>query len=229
MLNEVANALPFLIAVVLIVLGHIVNMVMAVASGVIHGLRLNFLEWYHYSFEGGGRPFRPLKLLDVPSANKQMKSASNLNKEFGNGFRHQNHRSAVGDDHPLLRMLYRLLDRRFRLPRCHGTRRGRTRKFIGMSAAPSSQTIYGFILMLLMNRAIEAGTLSPIGGIAMGLLTGMVMVGSSVFQGMVCASGIQASAKQPAIFGKCFAAVGIIESLLCSPSYSHYCCYEEAC
>ncbi len=85
-------------------------------------------------------------------------------------------------------------------------------KFIGMAAAPSSQTIYGFILMLLMNRAIIAGTLSPIGGIAMGLLTGLVMVASSVFQGMVCASGIQASAKQPAIFGKCFAAVGIIES-----------------
>ena len=29
---------------------------------------------------------------------------------------------------------------------------------------------------------------------------------------MVCATGIQASAKQPAIFGKCFAAIGLIES-----------------
>lgn len=85
-------------------------------------------------------------------------------------------------------------------------------KFIGMSAAPASQSIYGFILMLLMSKAIMAGTLSPISGVAMGLFAGLAFIASSVFQGKVCATGIQASAKQPAIFGKCFAAVGIIES-----------------
>jgi V/A-type H+-transporting ATPase subunit I len=26
----------------------------------VHGLRLNFLEWYHYCFDGGGRLFKPL-------------------------------------------------------------------------------------------------------------------------------------------------------------------------
>jgi len=85
-------------------------------------------------------------------------------------------------------------------------------KFIGLSAAPSSQSIYGFILMILMRNAIRAGTLTPISGIAMGLFIGMAFFFSSVFQGKVCATGIQATAKQPAIFGKCFAAVGIIES-----------------
>jgi V/A-type H+/Na+-transporting ATPase subunit K len=85
-------------------------------------------------------------------------------------------------------------------------------KYIGMSAAPASQSIYGFILMLLMSKAILAGTLSPISGIAMGVFAGAALFASSVFQGKVCATGIQASAKQPAIFGKCFAAVGIIES-----------------
>lgn len=85
-------------------------------------------------------------------------------------------------------------------------------KFIGMSAAPSSQIIYGFILMLLMSRAILAGTLSPISGVAMGLFDGLALFTSAVYQGKVCATGIQASAKQPAIFGKCFASVGIIES-----------------
>jgi V/A-type H+-transporting ATPase subunit I len=34
-------------------------------GGTIHGLRLNFLEWYHYSFEGGGKPFDPLRKLKV--------------------------------------------------------------------------------------------------------------------------------------------------------------------
>ncbi len=91
-------------------------------------------------------------------------------------------------------------------------------KFIGMSAAPASQSIYGFILMILMRNAIRAGTLSPVSGIVMGIIIGLAFLFSSVFQGKVCATGIQATAKQPAIFGKCFAAVGIIESLLYLPS-----------
>ncbi len=85
-------------------------------------------------------------------------------------------------------------------------------KFIGMAAAPSSQVIYGFLLMLQMSKAINAGTLSPISGIAIGLFCGMAFVFSSIFQGRVCATGIQASVKQPAVYGKCFAAIGIIES-----------------
>ncbi len=85
-------------------------------------------------------------------------------------------------------------------------------KFIAMSAAPSSQSIYGFILMLLMSTQIKAGTLSPIDGIGIGLFAGAAFFASSVFQGKVCASGIQASARQPAVYGKCWAAIGIIES-----------------
>ena len=85
-------------------------------------------------------------------------------------------------------------------------------KFIGMSAAPSSQVIYGFLLMLQMSRAIQAGTLSPESSIAIGTFCGLAFVASSVFQGKVCATGIQATLKQPSVYGKCFAAVGIIES-----------------
>lgn len=85
-------------------------------------------------------------------------------------------------------------------------------KFIGMAAAPSSQSIYGFILMLLMSRSILAGNLSPLSGIGIGALAGSAIAMSAIYQGMCAATGIQASAKQPAIFGKCFAALGIIES-----------------
>lgn len=85
-------------------------------------------------------------------------------------------------------------------------------KYIGMSAAPSSQIIYGFLLMLLMSRSINAGTLSPIDGIAIGFFAGAAFLFSAVFQGMACATGIQASAKNPSVFGKCFAAIGLIES-----------------
>lgn len=85
-------------------------------------------------------------------------------------------------------------------------------KFIGMSAAPSSQSIYGFLLMLQMKRAILAGTLSPFAGIAIGLFSGLAFAFSSIYQGKVCATGIQATLKQPSVYGKCFAAIGIIES-----------------
>lgn len=85
-------------------------------------------------------------------------------------------------------------------------------KMIGMSAMPSSQAIYGFILMILMNNGIKAKTLSPIGGIAIGVSVGAALLVSSLLQGKACATGIQASAKQPAIYGKCFAAIGIVES-----------------
>jgi len=85
-------------------------------------------------------------------------------------------------------------------------------KYIGLSAAPSSQVIYGFILMLLMHRALQAGSLTPLEGVGLGLSSGLGIMFSSIYQGKVVATAIQASAKQPEIFGKCCASVGIIES-----------------
>ncbi len=85
-------------------------------------------------------------------------------------------------------------------------------KFIGMSAMPSSQSIYGFVLMILMRDAIRANTLSAASGIGIGVSIGLAIMISAIYQGMCAASGIQASAKQPAVFGKCFAALGIVES-----------------
>jgi V/A-type H+-transporting ATPase subunit I len=48
--------------VLIIIAGHMVNVILSIMGGMIHGLRLNFLEWYHYCFEGGGRLFNPLRL-----------------------------------------------------------------------------------------------------------------------------------------------------------------------
>jgi V/A-type H+/Na+-transporting ATPase subunit K len=85
-------------------------------------------------------------------------------------------------------------------------------KFIGMSAVAASQSIYGFVLMILMKNAILAGTLSPLAGIGIGFSVGLALLFSSAYQGMCAASGIQAAAKQPAILGKTMAALGIVES-----------------
>ncbi|KIC75116.1 V-type ATP synthase subunit I [Neochlamydia sp. TUME1] len=62
-INEFASATFFAIGAVLFILGHATNIVLSIMGGVIHGLRLNFLEWYHYSFEGGGKKFNPLRLI----------------------------------------------------------------------------------------------------------------------------------------------------------------------
>lgn len=85
-------------------------------------------------------------------------------------------------------------------------------KFIGLSAIPSSQSVYGFILMVLMRNAIRAGTLTGIAGIGIGFFVGLAILFSSVFQGKCAATAIQATAKQPAVFGKALAALGIVES-----------------
>ena len=84
--------------------------------------------------------------------------------------------------------------------------------FIGMSAAASSQSIYGFVLMMLMSNSIKAGNLSALSGIGIGFSVGLALMFSAIYLGKAAASGIQASAKQPAILGKCWAAIGIIES-----------------
>jgi len=85
-------------------------------------------------------------------------------------------------------------------------------KFIMMAAMPSSQVIYGFALMFLMNINIKAGGLSPMSAIGIGAASGTAIMVSAIYQGRAAATGIQATAKQPAIFGKCLMALGIIES-----------------
>ena len=64
-INEIASGMPLLLAVLLVMASHFVNIALSTMSGIIHGLRLNYLEWYHYSFEGGGRKFQPLRLLKI--------------------------------------------------------------------------------------------------------------------------------------------------------------------
>jgi len=82
-------------------------------------------------------------------------------------------------------------------------------KFIGISAAPSSQTIYGLILMfVLLPKVSVAG----VGVFFIGLFCGLGICISAIYQGKVAATAILASSRKQEIFGKCFAAVGMTES-----------------
>jgi V/A-type H+/Na+-transporting ATPase subunit I len=63
--NEIGLSMPLYFGIFIILAGHTLNFTLALMGGVIHGLRLNFIEWYHYSFEGGGKEFNPLSLLRI--------------------------------------------------------------------------------------------------------------------------------------------------------------------
>lgn len=63
--NELAVKVGIFGGVFIILIGHLINLNLTVMSAVIHGLRLNFLEWYHYSFDGGGRLFDPLRIRKI--------------------------------------------------------------------------------------------------------------------------------------------------------------------
>lgn len=62
--NSIGASIGFVYGAIVIFMGHATNILLGTMAGVIHGLRLNFLEWYHYCFEGGGKPWRPLKLQE---------------------------------------------------------------------------------------------------------------------------------------------------------------------
>lgn len=55
------RGLGILAAVLIVVLGHGLNLALAVMSGVVHGLRLNFIEFFNWSLPEEGYPYRPLR------------------------------------------------------------------------------------------------------------------------------------------------------------------------
>jgi len=85
-------------------------------------------------------------------------------------------------------------------------------KLIGLSAVPASQMIYGFVLMLLLKQSVVAGSVSQLSAAFIGGFSGLAIMIAAIYQGMCCASAIQATAKQPNVFGKTFVSIGIVES-----------------
>jgi V/A-type H+-transporting ATPase subunit I len=52
--NEIGLSIGLFLGVLVILVGHGVNIMLGIMAGMIHGLRLNFIEWYHYCFDGEG-------------------------------------------------------------------------------------------------------------------------------------------------------------------------------
>lgn len=82
-------------------------------------------------------------------------------------------------------------------------------RFIGLSALPSSQIIYGIVVMFTLNRDVTVE--SAPGLAAVGLLAGLALMFSAIYQGACCASAINASKAKPEIFGLSAAPAAIVE------------------
>ncbi|WP_250655873.1 V-type ATP synthase subunit I [Alkalimarinus coralli] len=59
--RDSVSAGGFILFTLIIVLGHGLNFVLGIMSGVIHGLRLNLLEFYNWGVKGEGYPFKAFK------------------------------------------------------------------------------------------------------------------------------------------------------------------------
>ncbi len=66
--NDLANqamgagaGIGLLLAAAIIAIGHALNLVLAVVSGVVHGLRLNLIEFYHWGINEEGYPFNAFR------------------------------------------------------------------------------------------------------------------------------------------------------------------------
>ena len=82
-------------------------------------------------------------------------------------------------------------------------------KYLGVSAMPSSQIIYGIVVMFTLNREMTETNAAGIFGI--GLLAGVALLASAVYQGRSCAAAINASKAKPEIFGLSLAPAAIVE------------------
>jgi V/A-type H+-transporting ATPase subunit I len=66
--HDVHAALPgigLLFALLILLLGHALNLALGIMSGVVHGLRLNYIEFYNWSLSDEGYPFRSFAKKEV--------------------------------------------------------------------------------------------------------------------------------------------------------------------
>ena len=82
-------------------------------------------------------------------------------------------------------------------------------RYVGVSAMPSSQIIYGIVVMFTLNREVTPEAAGGLFGV--GLLAGIALMYSGIKQGQCCASAINATKEKPEIFGLSLAPAAIVE------------------
>ena len=60
-----SEGLGLLAAILILLIGHALNLALALISGVVHGLRLNYIEFYNWGLSGEGYPFRAFRKKEL--------------------------------------------------------------------------------------------------------------------------------------------------------------------
>lgn len=82
-------------------------------------------------------------------------------------------------------------------------------RYVGISAMPSSQIIYGIVVMFTLNRDVTPEVAGALFGI--GIMAGIALMFSAIRQGQCCAAAINAAKEKPEIFGLSLAPAAIVE------------------
>jgi V/A-type H+-transporting ATPase subunit K len=82
-------------------------------------------------------------------------------------------------------------------------------RFVGAAAIPSSNVIYGIVVMFSLQRTITAANAPALFGI--GIIVGLALLYIGIWQGRALASAIAGSKSKPEIFGLALAPAAIIE------------------
>lgn len=82
-------------------------------------------------------------------------------------------------------------------------------RYVGVSAMPSSQTIYGIVVMLTLSREVTLESAPGLFGI--GVLAGLALMASAIYQGYCCASSINVSKSKTEVFGLSIAPAAVVE------------------
>ncbi len=82
-------------------------------------------------------------------------------------------------------------------------------RYVGISAMPSSQIIYGIVVMFTLQRTVTPEVAGALFGI--GILAGIALMFSAIHQGRCCAAAINAAKEKPEIFGLSLAPAAIVE------------------
>ncbi len=69
-IREAVPGIGLLFAIVVLLLGHSLNFVLAIASGFIHGLRLNVIEFFNWGVQEDGNLYRPFSRKEGVSWNR---------------------------------------------------------------------------------------------------------------------------------------------------------------
>jgi V/A-type H+-transporting ATPase subunit K len=82
-------------------------------------------------------------------------------------------------------------------------------RFVGIAAMPSSQTIYGIVVMVTLRREVTVANAPGI--FAIGILAGLALMLSAIAQGSACAAAINAAKSKPEVFGISLAPAALVE------------------